>query len=67
MLRVWTIGNKLLFFLSVFWSSLSDMLLSNLIVLGSGAQSVTADRDTRRSDSSNKHKEVRQQGITEYQ
>ena len=44
----------------------SDMLLSNPAVLSSGAQSVTANRDTRRSDSSDKYKEVRQQRIIKY-
>ena len=37
--------------------------LSNPIILGTGAQSVTADRDTQRSDDSNKYKGVRQQCI----
>ena len=36
------------------------MLLSNLVVLGTGAQSVTADKDTRRSDNLNKYEGVRQ-------
>ena len=39
----------------------SVMMLSYLVVLGSGAQSVTADRDTRRSkNSSDKYKGVGQ-------
>ena len=42
------------------------MLLSYQVVLGTGAQSVTADRDTRRSDDLDEYKAVRQQGITEY-
>ena len=43
------------------------ILLLNLIVLGTGAQSVTANRDIRRSDNSNKYEGVRQQYIIEYQ
>ena len=37
--------------------------LSYLVMLGTGAQSITADRDTRRSNSMNNGEEVRQQGI----
>ena len=44
----------------------SNMLLSYPAVLGTGAQSVTADRDTWRSDDSNKYKEVQQQYIIKY-
>ena len=36
------------------------MLLLNPVVLGTGAQSVTAHRDIRRSDNLNKYEEVRQ-------
>ena len=35
------------------------MLLLNLAVLGSGAQSVIVNKNTRRSNSSDKYKEVR--------
>ena len=38
----------------------SAMLLLNPVALGTGAQSVTANRDIRRSDGSNKYEEVRQ-------
>ena len=44
----------------------SVILLLYLVILCSGAQSVTADRDTRRSDGSNKYKGVRQQYIIKY-
>ena len=44
---------------------LSVIVLLYLVALGTGAQSVTTDRDARRSDGSNKYKGVRQQGITE--
>ena len=37
----------------------SVIILSYLIALGTGAQSVTADRDTRRSNGSNKYEGVR--------
>ena len=36
------------------------IILLYLVVLQSGAQSVIADRDTRRSDGSDKYKEVGQ-------
>ena len=36
--------------------SLSAILLLYLAVLGTGAQSITANRDTRRSDGSNEYK-----------
>ena len=42
------------------------IILSYLAILCSGAQSVTADRNTRYSDSSNKYKGVRQQYIIKY-
>ena len=42
------------------------MLLSNPFVLGTGAQSVTVNRDIRRSDISNKYEGVRQQYIIKY-
>ena len=45
----------------------SAIALSYQVVLGTGAQSVTADRDTRRSDCSDENEAVRQQGITERQ
>ena len=41
----------------------SDIILSNPAVLGSGAQSVTVNRDARRSNGSDKYKGVRQQDI----
>ena len=41
-------------------------LLSSQVVPGTGAQSVTADRDTRRSNYSDEDEVGRQQGITEY-
>ena len=44
----------------------SDMLLSHLVVRGSGAQSVTANRDTHRGNGSNKYKGVQQQYIKKY-
>ena len=42
------------------------MPLSNLVILGTGAQSITTDRDIRRSDGSNKYEGVRQQYIIKY-
>ena len=45
------------------YSSSSAIILSYLTILGTGTQSVTADRDTRCSDSSNEYKGVRQQDI----
>ena len=36
------------------------------IILGTGAQSVTADRNTRHSDCLDEYKEVGQQDIIEY-
>ena len=42
------------------------ILLLNPVILGTGAQSVTADRNTRRSDGLNKYEEVRQQYIIKY-
>ena len=39
------------------------ILLLNLVILGTGAQSVTANRDIRRSDDLNKYEGVRQQYI----
>ena len=46
--------------------SLLAIMLLYLAILYSGAQSVTAERNTRRSDGSDKYKGVRQQYITEY-
>ena len=63
MLKVCTVEASLLFSLLITRSPQLNMLLSYQIVLGTGAQSVTADRDTRRSDNSNKDKAVRQQDI----
>ena len=60
MFRVWVIEITLLSFFLIARPPQSDILLLNLVVLGSGAQSVTVDRDTRRSNSSNKYKGVRQ-------
>ena len=60
---IWVIGVTLLFSSLVTRPPQLDMLLSNLTVRGSGAQSVTADRDIRRSNGSNKYKGVRQQYI----
>ena len=58
MLRIWIVGNPP--FPPGTWvvSSSSAIALSNLIVQGTGAQSVTADRDTRRSDGTDKYKGV---------
>ena len=44
----------------------SAIALSNLVILGTGTQSVTADRDTRHSNYLNKYKGVRQQSIIKY-
>ena len=44
----------------------SAIVLSNQGVLSSGAQSVTVNRDIRRSNDSDKDAAVRQQGIMEY-
>ena len=38
----------------------SAILLLNLVVLGTGAQSITANRNTRHSNSLNKYKGVQQ-------
>ena len=46
--------------------SSSAIILLYPAVLRSGAQSVTADRNTRRNNGSNQYKGVRQQYITEY-
>ena len=54
------------FFLLIARSPQSDILLLNLVVLGSGTQNITANRDTRRSNNSNKYKGVRQQNIIKY-
>ena len=51
-------GVSLLFLLLVARLPQSDMALSYPVVLGTGAQSVTADRDTRRSDDTNKYEGV---------
>ena len=51
-------GVALLFFLLITWPPRSDILLLYLVALGTGAQSITADRDTRCSNSSNKYKGV---------
>ena len=56
----------LFFFVSPFLPSESAMLLLNLVVLGTGAQSVIMNRDIRRSDNSNKYEGVRQQYIIKY-
>ena len=53
-------GVAFLFFILVMRPPYSDILLLNPAILGSGAQSVTTDRDTRRSDGSNEYKGVRQ-------
>ena len=66
MFKIWVIGVALLSFLLIAWSPRSNILLLNLIILGTGTQNVTADRDTRRSNYSNKYKGVRQQGIIKY-
>ena len=44
---------------SSFMLSGPAILLSNPVVLGTGAQSVTANRDIRRSNGSNKYEGVR--------
>ena len=66
MLKVWIVGTPLLFFVMGVGFSLLVMMLLYLAVLGTGAQSVTADRDIRRSNSSNGYKGVRQQYIIKY-
>ena len=47
-------------------SSPLAITLLYLIIFGTGAQSITADRNTRRSNYSNEYKEVRQQDIIKY-
>ena len=56
MLKVWIMGGFSPFF-TLFGSAI---LLLNLVILGTGAQSVTVNRDARRSDGSNKYEGVRQ-------
>ena len=67
MLRVWIVEIPPFFTGTWVVSSSSAITLLYPATLRSGAQSVTADRDTGRSDGTDKRKEVRQQGITEYQ
>ena len=43
-----------------------SLVMLYLVILRSGAQSVIADRDTRRSDGSDKYKGVGQQYIIKY-
>ena len=65
MLRVWMVRTSLLLITGAGFFS-SAIMLSYLVVLRKGAQSVTADRDTRHSDGSGTYKGVRQQDITEH-
>ena len=60
MLKVWITEGFLPFFFLVSQSPQLDISLLNLVALGTGAQSVIADRDTRRSDNLNKREGVRQ-------
>ena len=48
------------------FSPLLAITLLYLAILGTGAQSVTANRDTWRSDGSDEYKGVQQQGIIKY-
>ena len=48
-----------IFIATVGFSLLLVIMLLYPVALGTGAQSVTADRDTRRSDGSNERKGVR--------
>ena len=57
MLRVRIVGTPSFIIVIMKFSS-SAIILSYLAVLRSGAQSVTADRDTRRSNNSGKYKGV---------
>ena len=59
MLKVWTIVGFLSFSAPFPLLPGLTMLLLNLVILGTGTQSVTANRDTRRSDGSNKYEGVR--------
>ena len=45
---------------------LSAIILLYPVILGSGTQNITANRDTRYSDGPNKYKGVRQQYIIKY-
>ena len=56
MLKVWAMGE----FSPSFILPGPAILLLNPVVLGTGAQSVTANRDIRRSNSSNKYEGVQQ-------
>ena len=48
------------------FSSSSAIILLYLAVLGTGAQNITVNRDTRRSNYLDKYKGVRQQNIIKY-
>ena len=57
---IWVIRATLLFFFPVARPPQLNMSLLNLVVRGSGAQSIIANRDIYYSNSSNKYKGVRQ-------
>ena len=59
-LRVWIVGTPPSVVVGTGSSASSAMSLSYRAVRGTGAQSVTADRDTRRSDGLDEYKAVRQ-------
>ena len=60
MFRVYVMGATLLFSLLITRPPQLDILLSYLVILGRGAQSVIANRNTWRSNYTDKYEGVRQ-------
>ena len=60
------VGTPLLLIIAGVVIPSSAIVLLCPAIFWDGAQSVTADRDARRSDGSDKYKGVREQYITEY-
>ena len=59
MLKIWVVETSFFFKIGLGTSPSLVIMLLYLVTLGSGAQNITADRDTWRSDSMNNDKGVR--------
>ena len=66
MLRIWIVGALSTIKIDLATFFLLVIVLLYLVILSTGAQSVTADKNARRSNASDKYKRVRQQDIIKY-